>query len=335
MASIRKRAARWQARVTRKGYPDRVKTFATRQDAERWARATEAEMDRGAYLDRSVAERTSLGDILGRYAGEVSPTKRGAETELRRLKAMQRHPIAKLSMAALRPQDVADYRDLRLRSIQGSTANRELQLLGAVVNHAMREWRVPIAFNPVEQVRKPHPGRGRTRIFEGDEEERLLRALNGEGYLRVPRVHHNPWVRPVVELALETACRRGELLAMRWEHVDLSRRVIRLPLTKNGEERLVPLSVRAIALIQALPRSLDGRLFPITWTALHQAFKKACRRAGIEDFHFHDLRHVAITRLATKLPNVIELAAVTGHKTLAMLHRYYHARPEDLARKLG
>ena len=335
MASIRKRAARWQARVIRKGYPDRVKTFAARQDAERWARATEAAMDRGAFLDRTLAEQTTFGEVLRRYASEVTPTKRGAETELRRLTAMQRHRMARLSMAALRPQDIADYRDLRLGAIQGSTVNREMQLLGAVVNHAMREWRIPVPFNPVEQVRKPHPGRGRSRVFEGDEESRLFAALDGEGYKRVPRIHHNPWVRPIVELALETACRRGEILSMRWEQVDLGRRIIRLPITKNGEERLVPLSVRATALLQSLPRSLDGRLFPIQWTALHQAFKKACRRASIEDFHFHDLRHVAVTRLASKLPNVIELAAVTGHKTLTMLRRYYHVRAEDLAKKLG
>jgi integrase len=80
---------------------------------------------------------------------------------------------------------------------------------------------------------------------------------------------------------------------------------------------------------------MDGRVFPITANALKLAFERAVKRAGIEDLHFHDLRHEATSRLAEKLPNVIELAAVTGHKDLRMLKRYYHPRAEDLARKLG
>lgn len=335
MAAIRRRDSRWQVRVRRRGFPDQTKTFTTKLDAERWARAIENEMDRGQFIDRSLAERTSLSEILERYATEVSPTKRGGDTECRRLVMMKRSRIAKLSMASLKPQDIADYRDLRLRTIQCSTANRELQLLSAVIGHAMREWGIALQINPAVQVRRPHPGQGRNRVFEGDEEHRLFAALDGVGYKRVPRLHHNPWVRPIVELALETACRRGELLGMRWELLDLTSRTIRIPITKNGEQRIVPLSSRAIEVIRALPRSLDGRLFPIRWTLLHQAFTKACRRAGLVDFHFHDLRHEATTRLSTKLPNVIELAAVTGHKNLKMLQRYYHTRPEDLAKKLG
>jgi integrase len=129
--------------------------------------------------------------------------------------------------------------------------------------------------------------------------------------------------------------RRGELLSLTWDNIDFRRRTAYLPETKNGEARTVPLSSRAIAVLTALPRSMDGRVFPITANALKIAFERAVRRAGIEDLHFHDLRHEATSRLAEKLPNVIELAAVTGHKDLRMLKRYYHPRAEDLARKLG
>lgn len=335
MATFRKRYRKWQARVRRHGFPDQVKTFGSKTEAEQWARAVEGDMDRRHFLDRTVAERTLLGQVLERYASEVCPTKRGGPIEQRRLRFIARQRLAKLSMAALRPQDVADYRDMRLKALKPSTANRELQLLAAVVAHSMREWGVAIPANPVAHVRFPPAGPGRSRVFEGEEEARLMAALAGAGYTRIPRLQHNPWIKPIVELALETACRRGELLGMRWEHVDRERRTVRLLLTKNGDERIVPLSSRALRIIDALPRSIDGRLFPIRWTALHQAFTKACRRAGLDDFHFHDLRHVATTRLASKLPNVVELSAVTGHRSLKMLQRYYHTRPEDLARKLG
>lgn len=129
--------------------------------------------------------------------------------------------------------------------------------------------------------------------------------------------------------------RRGELLSLRWEHVDLARHIAHLPTTKNGESRTVPLSSRAVAVLDALPRSVDGRVFPITHDALKMAWNRTTARAGIENLHFHDPRHEATTRLAERVANVIEPAAITDHKDLRMLQRYYHPRPEDLARKLG
>jgi integrase len=136
-------------------------------------------------------------------------------------------------------------------------------------------------------------------------------------------------------VALETAMRRSELLALQWKHVDLHRRVAVLETTKNGERRAVPLSSKAIDTLSALPRSISGCVFPMTACAVSAAFERAVERAGIMDFRFHDLRHTAITQMATKLPNVIELSAVTGHKSLKMLQRYYHPNPQELARKLG
>lgn len=336
MASIRNRKGRWQARVIRDGFPDQVKTFDSKAHAERWARSIENDQDRGVFYDRSLAESITLGEILKRYADQVTPTKRGFVSELQRLSKMQKDSLAKLSLANLRPQDIAEYRDRRLQTIQNSTSNRELQLLSAILNHARREWGIGTPDNPVTGIRKPPKGNARSRIFVNDEKERLFAAIRGNlGYKRVPKKNFNHWVLPIVELALETACRRGELLAIQWANVDLERAIVFLPLTKNGDHRFVPLSKRALEIIRSLPRTEDPRLFPLPWTALHQAFTKACLRAGLVDFHFHDLRHVATTELSKRLPNVIELAAVTGHKSLAMLHRYYHIRPEELARKIG
>jgi integrase len=136
-------------------------------------------------------------------------------------------------------------------------------------------------------------------------------------------------------LAIETAMRRGELLALTWENIHLDRRIAFLPDTKNGDSRTVPLSTTAINLLRQLPRSVVGPVFPITANALKLCFRRACIRAGIEDLHFHDLRHEATSRLAEKLTNILELSAVTGHKDLRMLKRYYHPRAEELALKLG
>ena len=129
--------------------------------------------------------------------------------------------------------------------------------------------------------------------------------------------------------------RRGEILGLNWQDIDFPKRTAHIPLTKNGTSRTVPLSSEAIAILSELPRSLDGRVFPINGPNLSVIFDKARKLAELDDFHFHDLRHMAITRMAGNLPNVIELSAVSGHKSLAMLKRYYHLDPVLLANKLG
>lgn len=129
--------------------------------------------------------------------------------------------------------------------------------------------------------------------------------------------------------------RRGELLSLRWENVNLVAQTALLPMTKNGTARIVPLSKKAVAILQALPGDKSGPVFPLTYMVVNNCFVAACERAGIIDLHFHDLQHTATTRLAEKLPNGIELAAVTGHRTSQMLKRYYHPQAEALAKKLG
>jgi integrase len=137
-------------------------------------------------------------------------------------------------------------------------------------------------------------------------------------------------------LAIETAMRLGELLALEWKHVDLERRVAFLPHTKNGHSRSVPLSPIAVELLASWPRSLTGRVFP-QWSrpdSVETVWRRAVQRAGLEDLHFHDLRHEATSRLFERGLNVMEVAAITGHKTLQMLRRYTHLRAENLAERL-
>ncbi len=142
-------------------------------------------------------------------------------------------------------------------------------------------------------------------------------------------------VRSIVELAIETAMRRSELLSLRWQDVHLSDRYVRLRDTKNGEARDVPLTRRAVHVLEALPREQDGPVFPTTADAVKKAFERAVKRAGLGDLHFHDLRHEGTSRLAEKLDNELELSAVTGHKTLSMLKRYYPPARQGPGAKAG
>lgn len=327
MATFRNRSGKWQARVQIQGHSPLSKTFINKVDAERWAKQVEVEMQKGSYTNLVLAERTTFAEIIERYIAEVLPTMRGGTADYIRLKALARRPIAKLNMVSLTPQKIARHRDERLKEIAPATVIRELSYFSSIITHARKEWEINI-INPVALVARPKNPQGRSRILDAAETSALFEALRPIGRRSI-------WMLPLVRLALETAMRRGELLGLRWDHVDLGRRTIFLQLTKNGTSRTVPLSTQAIQILTEIPRNIDGRVFPVTHEVVSQAFNRARKQAGVKDVRFHDLRHMAITRLAEKLPNLIELSAVSGHKSLSMLKRYYHPNPELLAEKLG
>jgi integrase len=327
MATIEKRGQFWRVKVRRAGLPPQTRTFDNRTQAQQWARGVESDIDKGIVVDRRVAQRLSLAEVLERYRREVTPSKRGSEDENLRLKAMAQRPFARIRMSQLSSSHLAAYRDQRLKVVSGATVNREFSVLSHAIDTARREWDVYLPTNPCTLVRRPSQGRPRNRRLQGDEEQRLMAACHDA---------RNVWLPHFVALAIETGMRRGELLGLQWPNVDLERRVAFLAITKNGESRGVPLSTRAVAVLRGLPSSSNGRVFgPLTKEALKQSFKRAVRRAGITGLRVHDLRHEATSRFFEKGLNVMEVASVTGHKTLQMLKRYTHLSATDLAARLG
>ena len=326
MASIRQHGSRWQARVRRSGFPVETQSFSSKQEAERWARSVETDMDGGAFRPANDQQKISLRKLIQRYMREVLPTMRGGREDAIRLSAICKKPIADFAITNLTPERIARYRDERLGQVAAGTVVRELAYLSSIINHARREWGLHV-LNPISLVRKPTVGRGRDRVLSASEQSRLFEAA-------VPTGRKNPLTLPIIQLALETAMRRSELLAIKWCDVDLLGQTVVLHTSKNGEGRVVPLSSRAVAILRGLP-SASNAVFPITHHALAANFVRAVRKAGLANVRFHDLRHTAITQMSAKLPNVIELASVSGHRSLKMLQRYYHTRAEDLARKLG
>ncbi|ENO75335.1 site-specific integrase [Thauera sp. 63] len=324
MATIRLRNDRWQVIVKRKGHPQQSKTFDLKKDAEKWGRQQERLMDAGEWVDRSEAHRTTLGELFDRYGKEVSSKKRGAESELIRLNVFKQSDLAKYSAAAVTAKMVAEWRDERLKEVSSGTVLRELQLIGHVFTIAIREWGINLQGNPVALIRKPSPGKSRDRVLTDDERSRLLDELS---------ICRNPWVKPAVVFALETAARRGEILSLTWDCVDLKGRTATIS-GKTGT-RTIPLSPACLDMMRSLPRSLDGTVFPLSREALKQAYERAVVRADIKDFTFHDLRHDALTRLAKLGFSVLELRAISGHTTANMLQRYVSIDARDLAHRLA
>jgi len=259
MASIERRGPyQWRAKVRRRGHKTQTKTFETKLEAQKWARLIESEIDRGVFLDRSSAESTTLKEILVRYAREISPGKKGELKEVQRIRVIKRDPIAEMLLASIHGMDIADFKKRRLKVVSPSTVNRDLNLLSHVFNVAIRDWGFHLACNPVQLASRPkvRSGQFRNRRLEGDEEERLLEACSQD---------RNPFLRPLVILAIETAMRRGELLSLVWDNVDLEKRCAYLPDTKNDSSRKVPLSPKARETLSKLPQSIDGRSSSSAW----------------------------------------------------------------------
>ena len=324
MATIRKRGEyQWQAMIRRKGHAPQSRTFENRKDAEAWARKTESEMDRGVFITLGEAEHTTLGEALERYAREISMHKRSGRQEQYRIAMLRRDPLSPRFLATIRGKDVADYRDRRLAAgLSGNAVRLELAIISHLYNVARREWGMEGLPNPVQVVRKPQP-KSRERRLRAGEAGALLAASDSP-------------LQEIIVWALETAMRRAEITGLRWDHIDLRRRTAHLPETKNGTPRTVPLSPGALEVLRDLPRRLDGKVFPLAPSTVSHSFAIACKNAGIEDLHFHDLRHEATSRLFERTDlDLMEIRQITGHKTLQMLARYTHPRADRIADRLA
>lgn len=345
MASITKRkdtiGTCWQAIVRRRGYPQQSKAFPTKAEAETWASLVEADMRRGLYISGSKAEHTTLADLLQSFKTEFAPKHyrvRVDEKEAWRFQLSRlNEALGAYSLAAIDQELVAKYRDDRLEGTMGrkpvneSTVRKELYMLSKVLGFAQTEKGITLPRgNPVEKIRKPSEGKGRARRLDDTE----WAAFEHEC-----KKSRDVWLWPAVQLAVETAMRQGELLSLTWRQIDLKNRLALLDdpdKIKNEESRAVPLSPIALDVLKALPSSTSGLVLPVERMTLYHAFGYARDRAKIVDFTFHDLRHEALSRLAERGDfSVLELAEVSGHKTLQMLKRYTHIRATRLADKLA
>ena len=183
-----------------------------------------------------------------------------------------------------------------------------------------------LSSNPVDRVKMPPSSPARNRRLEDGEFERLEEA---------EKQTKNPHIWPVIVFAIETGMRRGEILGLQWEHVDLDRRIAHLPLTKNGSSREVPLSTKAADVLEGQGQHNDTTSpFPVTSNGFRLAWDRLRRRTGLSDLRFHDLRHEAISRFFELGLNIPEVAFISGHKDLRMLFRYTHLRAVDLVNRL-
>ena len=326
MATIIKRKGNWHVQIRRSNFPNRYKTFRKRADALTWARQLESKADLCELpSDPKVLLSIKFSELIERYLLEIVPLKKACTVEGFILGAILKQDLANLSLYEINSKHFAAYRDERLKRVAPVTVKRELGLMSHILKLARTEWGIPLPNNPVEMIQKPPPSKPRNRRLEPGEFENLQSAAltSRAAYL---------W--PLVELAIQTGMRRGELLKAVWSDLDLQGRRLTLRDTKNGTDRTIPLTSRAAQILSDLPRA-DERIFPVTPVAVRQAWERLRARAGIVGLNFHDLRHEAISRFFEMGLSVPEVALISGHKDYRMLARYTHLRAEDLVGKLG
>lgn len=322
-----------------RAYRDRIKADASLDPAAK-------EVFESRQRKREAAS-ISLTDLLERYRQEVTPAKKGATVEGYRIKKLESFPIAKLPIYSVNREAVLAFcRSCRAAGMSDNNLRKYLMLLSSLFKISVKRWGMSLD-NPIQRVEVPSNGPGRDRRLRAGEWERLLAAV---------RLACNGELAAVFEFAVETACRRGEIVKLDWRDVDLQARTAKLRGTKNGEDRLIPLSGRALAILKEQGRHIAGPVFASlnsNGRNIRDSFETAKRRARkaylaecvvsdvkpasgfLEDLRFHDLRHEATSRLFEKGLNVMEASSITGHKTLAMLKRYTHLEATQLAAKLA
>lgn len=340
MAAIQRRNGRYRVRVIRKGYPTFSKTFQTHKEALSWARLIEAQIDEGEISPSRpqsiniLNKNSPFRDVIAVYKTAHSVHKRNQKSEVGILDILSKR-WAGLSVIEITKPKILELRDDLLGAGRAnSTINHYFNAISTVFQMLENEYEVALP-NPIKGIRRMPQSPGRNKRINRDSE---LRLLNGCDQLNMPLL------KKVIEFAIETGMRRSEIMNLTWEDIAMEQRKAHLHQTKNGKARQVPLTLRAIEVLRAIPETGERRVFPMALTCLRSQFDRlrdhlkqswdGCGTNPFNDLRFHDFRHEALSRFSDAGLNLIEIAVFSGHMTLSMLQRYVHPTHPAIFSKL-
>ena len=335
MSSIQKRGLTFRVRITRQGKSTLSGTFYSRNEALQWAKDIEAKLYLGIYeeITPKIAKNISFREAAQHYLKTHSIHKKIVRCETSRLKILIERwgdmPVEQINKAAI--LELRD--DLLSLGRSGETINHYFNTLSKLFQMLVGDWDLVIV-NPIKGIKRMPPSHGRSKRVTSDIEKILLNSCNAISL---------SLLSSIIKFAIQTGMRRGEIMGLTWDDIDLPNRKAYLHQTKNGEPRQVPLTRQAMAVLEALS-SDEERVFPMSMTCLRSQFERIKEHAKpkwdgkgsnpFEDLRFHDLRHEALSRLSDIGLNVIELSHISGHKTLGMLKRYTHPSHQAIFLKL-
>lgn len=345
MASLRSKrrsdgSLTYHVQVRVKGHPPQTASFERKTDAKRWGEQTEASIRQRRYFDVFEAQRHTAAEMIDRFVSDVLPHRPKQRRDLISHLAWWKSEVGAHLLSELSPSVLSAARDklsrgktVRKKKRAPATVLRIMASMSAVLKVAERDWQW-IDSSPMAKISKPVASRGRVRFLSAVERNSLLAACTELGH---------PYLHTIVVIALSTGMRLGEIMRLRWELVDVRDSLAighaQLLETKNGERRGVPIAGTALAAIRSLARKEDkthGLLFPSIRLKpktkeevekpmdFRRPWEGVVAEAKLKDFRFHDLRHSAASYLAMNGATASEIAAVLGHKTLAMVKRYAH-----------
>lgn len=313
---------RWRVRVRKHGYPDLTKTFRTKDEARLWATHQESQINSGKSVPTIDQFKRTLSDLITRFIDEVLPV-RDQNKDRKKTASLLRYwqgELGSVSLIHLTPDMIAKCRDQLAKRVKKPTVNRYLAALGATLKHARKEWRW-MTEDPMRDVTRFSEAKTIGRVLNDRERSDLLEECE-----------KNPDLYLAVFLALSTGMRRSEIRQLTWGRVNLDEGFVHLIDTKNGEARNVPLTSKALELMDKRRILIEPEsvyVFPsktkttAPWDWRH-VFRTAVANVGLEGLRFHDLRHCAASYLAMSGCSASEIASILGHKTLVMAQRYTH-----------
>jgi integrase len=315
---------KWRAQV-RRNHQHIGKTFITKGDATKWVNETERKVEKGQYEDFGDSAHLTLGNLIERYREEITPHKKGAQSETYKLNFLLRQQVARTKILRLTPSKVIEFKKSISVNRKPATVNKYLHYIYTIWETARLNWGIILpSGNPTALVKKDKVTTKIDRILTPKEYQDLLVACSKSRLVELS---------DIVEFAYLTAMRFGEITKLEVKDIDFEKSIANLIDTKNGEDRSIPFTTRALDICNKY--RFRERLFGITRDKFRHYFEQACRKADIKGFRFHDLRACAITNLFLNGWSIAEVSVVSGHKTWSELKRYTRIQPLDLVKKIN
>ena len=319
MATIRRSGSGWQALIRKKKYQGKkAKTFSSKSQALLWANAVESSLQRPVQLDQPPPQ--ILKEAIDAYIDGPLKDHRSGHNEQFPLRAMANNWIGGVLLSELSIRHFAIWRDERLVNVKPNTVMRELRILRVLLDWAKDEQGCLLKSNPARELKVRGTNDARIPHLTKKQEQDLLKQLAQA---------KNPNHLRLTQLALATGMRRSELLSMKWNDLDLERKLVcltRKDCAAQGlqrSERLVPLSPKAVKLLGQYPKE-QQHIIGLSIGSARHGFDRARKAVGLNQLRFHDLRHIAISKMWAKGMSALQISESSGHKDLRMLMRYSH-----------